>query len=607
MSIMNIIGFSKSRRSSILLEKFIKCRDNLSKPSPRLWPDDPKPRTTNLDDVVDINHHPILQKLESLRSVNEFDQVYPQILVSGLLQNSLVSGRVIKKLCTCFGSVSTAVLVFDSVIEPDAFLGNTILRCFVDLKQPFGALRFYYDKIVGRSVLCNHYTFPLMVKVCEEAGLVKDAEKVHALVLKYGFGLDLFVRNSLIHMYLVCGRVCDAEKVFDGGFMVDLVSWNLMIDGYVKNGRMDFAREVFDEMPERDVFSWNTMLCGYVRVKDMEEARCLFENMPAPDAVSWNCMIDGYAAVGDVKMAREFFDRMPRRNVVSWNTVLALYVRMKDYTECIRLYEVMIDKGDGLKPNKASIMSVLTACGYLGRIELGKQIHSYVRSSKIRPDMLLSTALLTMYAKCGEMDMAREVFDGMKERSIVSWNSMIIGYGTQGNGEKAIEMLIDLEKHGNVFPNGATLVCVLSACANAGMVLEGWWAYDRLTRIYNVEPKLEHHGCLVTLLGQAGLTKNSEELKENSTFVLSSRWTLSNPNIGEILAKRLMRLQPNDIAPYVLLSYIYAVDGKWEEVEKVRKMIDEKKLCIAASNSTCMTSVIYSMLCEIGSELKIMK
>lgn len=211
----------RSRRSSISLEKFIKCRENLSKPSPRLWPDDPKPRTTHLD-VVEI-HHPILQKLESLRYVNEFDQVYAQIIVSGLLQNSLVSGRVIKKLCTCFNSVSRAVSVFDSVNEPDAFLGNTILRCFVNLKQPFGALRFYYDKICGRCVLCNHYTFPLMVKVCGEAGLVKDGENIHALVSKHGFDSDLFVRNSLIHMYLVCGRVRDAEKVFDGGYMVDLI------------------------------------------------------------------------------------------------------------------------------------------------------------------------------------------------------------------------------------------------------------------------------------------------------------------------------------------------------------------------------------------------
>ncbi|KAH0933263.1 hypothetical protein HID58_010380, partial [Brassica napus] len=437
--------------------------------------------------------------------------------------------------------------------------------------QPLGALRFYYEKMVARCVLQNHYTFPLVAKVCAEIGFVKDGEKIHALLSKKGFDLDLFVRNSLVHMYSVFGRIRDAHKVFDGGSTLDLVSWNLMIDGYVKNGEVDIARKLFDVMPERDVFTWNSMLCGYTRVKDMEEAR------------------------------------MPRRNVVCWNTILALYVRNKKYTECLRLYEEMVDKGDGFKPNKASITSVLTACGKLGRVDIGKRIHLYVTSNGIKPDMLLSTALLTMYAKCGVMDMAREVFDGMRERSIVSWNSMIMGYGMNGDGEKAVEMVLDLEKHGNVEPNGATLVCVLSACVSSGMVLEGWWVYDRLTRIYNVEPKVEHHGCLVNLLALAGLTKDSEELKgKESQSVI---WTISNLDIGESLAKRLMRLQPSEVGPYVLLSYVYAIDGKWEEVEKVRRMMDDAKLCRIrkeSSNSSCITKILYSMLCEIGLELKIL-
>ncbi|CDY63612.1 BnaC03g72790D [Brassica napus] len=538
---------SRGRGNSISLDKFIECRKNLSKPSPRLWPDDPRPQTTHLDEtgepIVEI-HHPLLQKLEYLRSLNEFDQVYTQVVVSGLLQHSLVSGRVIKKLCACFHSISRAASVFDSIHEPDAFLGNTILRCLLTSRQPLGALRFYYEKMVARCVLQNHYTFPLMAKVCAEIGFVKDGEKIHALVSKKGFDLDLFVRNSLIHMYSVFGRIRDAHKVFDGGSTLDLVSWNLMIDGYVKNGEVDIARKLFDVMPERDVFTWNSVLCGYARVKDMEEAR---------------------------------------------------------------LYEEMVDKGDGFKPNKASITSVLTACGKLGRVDIGKRIHLYVTSNGIKPDMLLSTALLTMYAKCGVMDMAREVFDGMRERSIVSWNSMIMGYGMNGDGEKAVEMVLDLEKHGNVEPNGATLVCVLSACVSAGMVLEGWWVYDRLTRIYNVEPKVEHHGCLVNLLALAGLTKDSEELKgKESQSVI---WTISNLDIGESLAKRLMRLQPSEVGLYVLLSYVYAIDGKWEEVEKVRRMMDDAKLCRIrkeSSNSSCITKILYSMLCEIGLELKIL-
>lgn len=260
--------------------------------------------------------------------------------------------------------------------------------------------------------------------------------------------------------------------------MLDLVSWNLMIDGYVKNGEVDIVCKLFDVMFERDVFMWNFMFCGYMRVKDMEEVRYFFEVMFVLDVVFWNCMIDGYVVVGDVVMVCEFFDRMSRRNVVCWNIILVFYVKNKNYIECFRFYEEMVDKGDGFKLNKVFIISVLIVCGKLGWIDIGKRIYLYVISNDIKFDMFFLIVLFIMYVKCGVMDMVREVFDGMRERSIVLWNFMIMGYGMNGDGEKAVEMVLDLEKYGNVEFNGVILVCVLFVCVSLGMVLEGWWVYD---------------------------------------------------------------------------------------------------------------------------------
>uniref|UniRef100_A0A2N9FGS2 Pentatricopeptide repeat-containing protein n=1 Tax=Fagus sylvatica TaxID=28930 RepID=A0A2N9FGS2_FAGSY len=200
--------------------------------------------------------------------------------------------------------------------------------------------------MVGKWVSPNHYTFPLLVKVCADIGSLREGEKAHARVVKFGFESDLFVRNSLIHMYSVCGRIGDARMVFDAGPDWDLVIWNTMIDGYVKNGEVGIARELFDEMNERDVFSWNSMISGYVGIGDMEVAKGLFVRMTTRDVVSWNCMIDGYARIGNVLVARYFFDQMPLRNVVSWNMMLALYVRSKDYNECLRLFDSMIEGGE---------------------------------------------------------------------------------------------------------------------------------------------------------------------------------------------------------------------------------------------------------------------
>lgn len=483
--------------------------------------------------------------------------------------------------------------------------------------------------MVARCVDPNHYTFPILIKVCVEIGSVREGEKGHARVVKFGFESDLFARNSLIRMYSVFGRIGDARLLFEESSRLDLVSYNSMIDGYVKNGGIGDAWKAFDEMPERDVLSWNSMIAGYVGVEDMEAANRLFERMPDRDVVSWNCMIDGYARIGNVSMALEFFNRMPVRNVVSWNSMLALYARIRNFGECFRLFDRMIETGEA-EPNEATLVSVLTACANLGRLDLGIWVHSFIKSENIKPDVLLSTCLLTMYIKCGAVDLARDVFDEMPVKSIVSWNSMIMGYGLHGNGEKALELFLEMEKTGQP-PNDATFISVLSACTHAGLVMEGWWYFDLMHHVYKIEPKVEHYGCMVDLLARAGLMKNSEDLirkvpmKAGSPLwgaLLSGCRTHFDSELGEIVAKRLIELEPQDIGPYILLSNIYASEGRWDDVERVRLMIKEKGLQKEAAsslvhledfeakyfvknNSVYRKRIVYSMLGELGARMKL--
>ncbi|GKU95695.1 hypothetical protein SLEP1_g9024 [Rubroshorea leprosula] len=621
---------TSTRLSSLSLDKSLKSLKNLSKPPPKLWPGDPQPQTAAFEyqelPVLDLNH-PILCTLESCTSFREFNQIQSRLIVSGLFEHSLVASRVIKKLCTSLNSVSRAVFMFDCIKEPDAFICNTVLKGLLNLNDPAGALSFYYEKMVARLVEQNHFTFPLLGKVCAEIGSLREGEKVHARVLKLGFQSDLFIKNSLIHMYPVCGDMGAARQVFDSGFVLDLVSWNSIIDGYVKNGEIGIARELFDEMTERDIYSWNSMLAGYVGIGDMEAAWELFDRMPSRDVVSWNCMVDGYARTGNASMAQECFDLMPKRNVVSWNTMLALYARCKNYASCLTLFDMMIAGGE-VRPNNASLVSVLTACANLGRLDRGQWIHSYIKGSRIECDMLLSTALLTMYGKCGAMDLARNVFNEMPEKNVVSWNSMIMGYGTHGYGEKALELFLDMAK-GGPMPNDATFVCVLSACSRDGKVLEGWWCFNLMCQVYKIEPKVEHCGCMFDLLGQVGLVKHLDELKKTMheegpiiwRALLSACKAHSLLELGEVVAKWLMELEPIDIAPYVLLSYVYAMEERWDDLENVRKMVKERGLLrtlwpihshsgesgskfFLENTSASRRTVMYSMLKEMDVKLK---
>ncbi|MED6124852.1 hypothetical protein PIB30_062866 [Stylosanthes scabra] len=532
--------------------------------------------------------HPILFLLDSCAGIRQFNQVHAHLLVSGIFHNLLASGRAIKKLCSDPLTSPRATLLFDHVRHPDAFLCNTIMRSHARRGDSSRALRFYYDRMISRCVEPNHYTFPILIKASGDVGSVGEGEKGHARVVKFGFESDLFVRNSLIRMYSVFGRVRDARAVFDGSSVLDLVSYNSMIDGYMKNGGIGDARKVFDEMPERDAFSWNCLVAG----------------------------------------ACELFDLMPVRNVVSWNSMLALYVRIKNFSECLRMFERMMESGE-VVPNEATMVSVLTACANLGRIDVGTWVHSFIKSRNSKSDVLLSTCLLTMYAKCGAMDLARDVFNEMPVKSVVSWNSMIMAYGLHGSGEKALELFLEMEKTGPL-PNDATFISVLSACTHAGMVMEGWWYFDLMRRVYKIEPKVEHYGCMVDLLARAGLVESSEDLIRMVPDAGSALWgallsgcrTHIDSGLGEIVAKRLIELDPQDIGPYILLSNIYAAEGRWDDVEHVRLMIKQKGLQKEAAShlvhledfeseylieneAAYRKNIINSMLGELHARMKI--
>ncbi|XP_072993353.1 pentatricopeptide repeat-containing protein At2g20540-like [Typha latifolia] len=581
--------------------------------------------------------HPLLRALESSSgdtSSPQFLQSLALLLVTGLAHHCLAAGRAIKPLSLSPSLASThlAVSLFSLVDSPDPFLVNTILRSFLSHQRPDLALSFLRLEARPSLIPPNHFTFPLLAKLFSDLGLAREGKSFHNHAAKSGLEPDLFVRNAFIHMYCCFGDVGAAFKLFDSGYASDLVTWNSMLDGYVKNGMLGSARELFNEMPERDVISWNAIIAGHAGVGDMDAAKELFEMMVGRDVVSWNSMIDGYARVKNVGAAQDLFDKMPERSLISWNIMLALYARVKDYRECLRLFDGMTAVGD-VKPNEATFVSVLTACAGLGELDRGKWVHYLIRDRYrcIESDVLLSTVLLTMYAKCGVMELAREVFDSMVERNVASWNSLIIGYGLHGQAGKALEVFMEMEKKGPR-PNETTFVCILSSCAHGGMVLEGWWCFDRMIRFYNIEPKVEHFGCMMDLLGRAGLFKDSDNLMKGLSSkgspalwgaLLSASRNQCDRKLGEFVARKLIDMNPTDVGAYVLLSNLYATEGRWNDVEKVREMIKDNGLqkdagasLVGADESNshhvmeanileCKENMVFFLLSEMGARLKV--
>lgn len=366
----------------------------------------------------------------------------------------------------------------------------------------------------------NRFTFPSVLKACARTGRIREGKQVHGLIIKYGLDFDEFVVSNLVRMYVMCCVMIDAYLLFK-------------------------SRQLGS-----NVVLWNVMIGGYVRIGDFEAARRLFDKMPQRSVVSWNSMISGYAQNGFFKEAIELFRDMQMEDV---------------------------------SPNYVTLVSVLPAISRLGALELGKWVHLYVEKNKIEIDGVLGSALIDLYSKCGNIEKALQVFESLPQRNVIAWNAIISGLAMHGQAKDALDHFWRM-KQARVTPSDVTYIALLSACSHGGLVHEGRLIFDHMVRVVGLEPRIEHYGCMVDLLGRAGLLGEAEKLILEMPIepddvilkaLLSACKIHGNIEIGKRIARLLMEMAPHDSGAYVALSNMYASLGNWEAVTGVRLMMKE--------------------------------
>jgi pentatricopeptide repeat protein len=240
----------------------------------------------------------------------------------------------------------------------------------------------------------------------------------------------------------------------------------------------------------------------------------------------------------------------------------------------------------GIKPNSVTYASILPACGNLAALGYGKEFHNDIVKSGFQSDVFVGNGLVDMYAKCGNIEDAFKVFDEMPSRNVVSWTAMIVGYAMHGYGIEALQLFGKMQNSG-MKPNHVTFVGVLSACCNAGLVDDGRWYFDCMSRDYDITPAMKHYCCMVDLLGRAGHLDEARDFINKMPIspdaalwgsLLSACRIHNNIELGEHVAEQLFDSEPNNPAHYVLLSNIYAAAGKWDDVQNVRRLMKERKV-----------------------------
>ncbi|XP_031485853.1 pentatricopeptide repeat-containing protein At5g66520-like [Nymphaea colorata] len=485
-------------------------------------------------------------------SLYQIKQIHAQILRRGLADDNHFISALAKRCAECsLCSLGYALQVFDQTTRPNAFIWNAVIRGCLHKDAPREAIFLYY-KMVAQDYVPNKYTLPIVFKACCVAGAVEEGEQIHTHVLKLGLWRDGHIQSAAIQMYASCRRVREARRLLDQCPESDVVSWNAMIDGYLKQGELEAAKELFEQMPcSRSTGSWNAMISGYAKCGMIESARELFDDIPEKDDVSWSAMIDGYVQNGLFERALEVFQQMQNK---------------------------------GIPPSRFVLPSVLSACANLGALDQGRWVHAYVERNSMQLDAVGWTALVDMYAKCGCLPMALQVFENITRKEVFTWNALIHGLAMHGHADAATKMFLRMQNE-KITPDGITFLGVLNACAHAGLVEEGFHYFNTMKRNYKIKPTIEHYGCMVDLLGRAGRLDEAEDfissmpIKANASVwgaLLGACRIHGNVELGGKVGKILLELEPENSGRYALLSNIYAAAGRWDDVSMVRKLMKDR-------------------------------
>lgn len=550
--------------------------------------------------------------------MNHLKQIQAQTFLLGLHQDTHTLNKLIA-FCTdpYLGDFQYAEKIFHLIENPSLFIYNVTIKMFVN-KSSYKNAILVFGKLRQQGLWPDNYTYPFVLKALGSLGEVSEGEKIHGLVAKSGFEFDSYVTNSLMDMYAQMGRVGYSKKLFDEMPERDVVAWNVLISGLVKCGNFEDALNVFGlmrkegmvkpneativstlsactalrrlelgkeidhfvrEKLELTTIMGNAFLDMYCKCGCLDIARKFFDEIPTKNVNCWTSMVSGYLNCGRLDEARELFERSPVRDVVLWTAMINGYVQFNRFDEAMKLFQKM--QIQRVKPDKFVVVSLLTGCAQLGALEQGKWIHEYLSENRIVVDTIVGTSLIEMYAKCGCIDKALEIFYGLNKKDTTSWTSIICGLAVNGEANKALELFSEM-KHTKVKPDHITFIGVLSACNHGGLVQEGRRFFDSMSKDYQIEPKLEHYSCLIDLVGRAGRLAEVEKLiydisSEDEVIVplygsfLSACRTYGNVEMGERIAQRLVEIKSSDSSIHSLLANIYASADRWEDVTKVRE------------------------------------
>lgn len=432
-----------------------------------------------------------------------------------------------------------------------------------------------------------------VLAACSRSGVLAYGTMLHCVGFKHGFCSNVVVGTSLVDMYSKCCHMGAARKVFDEMDERNVITWTSLVTGYVLQRRPYDAMLLVREMRHLGVrlnkVTYNSLLSSFSRPEYLvhgKQVHCLVlrEGLEADPYIAVT-LVTMYSKCSSLEDFVKVYPTVSSQDQISCNSVIAGFSHLGDGKEAIEKFLEMRSKY--IDTDFFTLVSVLRAIGMLSALEEGKQIHTLIWKTGHASNVCVQNGLVSMYAKCGAISDSKMVFSSVVEPDLVSWNSLLAGCAQHGCGREAVELFEQMRQIG-VRPDHTTFLSVLTACSHAGLVEKGLEIFYLMKEgVLPIDAGLEHHACVVDLLGRAGYLREAESFVNNMPIkpglsvyrsLLSACQIHGNVELAKRAAESLFELCPNDHSTHVLLSNVFAADGFWDNAARVRNTMWAKRV-----------------------------
>ncbi|KAH7440808.1 hypothetical protein KP509_03G011500 [Ceratopteris richardii] len=544
-----------------------------------------------------------------IRHALKGEKIHDEIAEKGWLQDNAVLITSLVDMYAKCGSFTKARSVLEGCRIHNVMSWNALLAGYAEHGEGYEAIRCY-EEMQCNDISPDAATFSCILKACSSIRAYYIGEEIHKRILDQNMLRDnVILGTALVDIYAKCGALAKAHRVLEELPVRNVISWNALITGYIEHDKCAQAFWCFSQIkheglsPNSVTYTCILQACGSLQAADKGEEihnEIELNGMLGTDIVLDTALVDMYAKCGALEKAHGILEKLPLKNVVSWNALIAGYCQHEADDQALLSFEQM--KRNGVHPDSVTFTCVLKACGSIGAADQGEKIHGeIVKQGLSNNNIVLCTALLGMYSKCGAAAKAQQLLKDSSVRDVISWNALIVGLIQQGEVVKALKCFEQMQTEG-FSPDVATFSSVLSACSRIGLVDEAQSYFMNMSAKYGVTPDLEHYACMIDLFGRAGHLDRAVEVIEKLPSPNSGVWSTllgacrkwEDIIVGRWAFEHALKVDKSDSAAYVLMANIYASAGMEEDAKTIEIMSIENKATMKQAHSWWIDKTGYA-------------